>query len=118
MVDRDASWSMDDRNCSQNGEQFSTSPVKGSNFIAGNFTERGIEPVGAGTDRCVGPSILNRVVETAKLSPMRRLAFWIVLSIYSSQEVLVLFIWQEIMNWIIQGNKSIQGLLQTPAIMF
>jgi len=40
---------MDDRNCSQNGDQVSTSPLKGSIFfIAGSFTERETEPVGVG----------------------------------------------------------------------
>ena len=88
IVEREASSSMDDRNCSQNRDQFSTSPLKGYIFIAGSFTEREAEPVGAGADCWVGLLMLNRVVESDRQLSIRRLAFWIalfVLSIYSSQ---------------------------------
>ena len=66
---------MDGRNCSQNRDQVSTSPLKGSIFIAGSFTERETEPVRAGADCWIGPLILTRVVETDRLSSMRRLAY-------------------------------------------
>jgi hypothetical protein len=66
---------MDDRNCSQNRAQVSTSPLKGSNFIAVSFNERQTEMLGVGGRFYVGPSILNRVVETDMLSSIRRLAF-------------------------------------------
>jgi len=55
---------MDDRNCSQNRDQVSTSPLKGSIFIAGSFPERETEPVGAGAVCWVGPLMFNRAVET------------------------------------------------------
>jgi hypothetical protein len=58
---------MDDRNCSQNRDQVSTSPLKGSIFIAGSFTERETEPVGAGAVCWVGPLMFNRAVETDRL---------------------------------------------------
>ena len=77
IVERDASSSMDDRNCSQNHDQVSTSPLKGSNFMAASFTERETEPVRAGAGCWVGPLILNRVVETDRLLSIRRLVFWI-----------------------------------------
>ena len=51
---------MDDLNCSQKRAQVSTSPLKVSNFIVGNFTEWVILPAGAGAICWVGPSKLNR----------------------------------------------------------
>jgi len=88
IVESQASSSMEDLNCSQNRNQVSTLPVKGSSFIAGSFTECVKEYLGTAAVGWVDPWMLNRTVETDKLSSIRLLAFWIarfVLSIYSSQ---------------------------------
>jgi len=54
---------MDHRNCSQNRDQVSTSPLKDTIFIAGSFTERETEPVGAGAVFWVGPLMFKCAVE-------------------------------------------------------
>ena len=71
---------MDSRNCSPNRDQVSTSPLKGSIFIGGSFTERETKPVGADAVCFVGPLMSNRAVETDRLLSIRRLAFWIAFS--------------------------------------
>ena len=48
-------------------------------FIAISFTESEAEPVGAGADCWFGPLLLNRLVESNRQLPIRRLAFWIAL---------------------------------------
>jgi len=63
IVEREASTSLDDRNCPQNRDQLSTSPLKVSTFTLGSFTERETKPVGSGVVSCVGILMFNRVVE-------------------------------------------------------
>ena len=88
IVESEASSSIEDRNCSQNRDQVSTLPAKGSSLIAGSFTECVTGLVGTVAVGWLDPWILKRAVEADRSLSVRLLAFWIarlVLSIYSSQ---------------------------------
>jgi len=65
---------MEDRNCSQNRDQVSTSPSKSSSLIAGSFTECVIELVGTVEVGWVGPLMLSHAVEADRLLSIRLLA--------------------------------------------
>ena len=66
---------MEDLNCSQNLDQDSTLPVKGSSLIGGSFTECVTETMGVVAVGRVVPWILNCAADAERTLSVHLLAF-------------------------------------------